>query len=100
MHDTSQLLYFLIDYASRISCKKHYFMNQPTFSHVPYPTDYMDIAVKKVKNHFKDNFKNKKVLDIPAGNGWTGEQLTEYGMEVKLTILYLGINRSGNRFDR
>ena len=39
-------------------------MNQPTFSHVPYPTDYMDIAVKKVKNHFKDNFNNKKVLDI------------------------------------
>ena len=47
-------------------------MNQPTFSHVPYPTDYMEIAVKKVKNHFKDNFKNKKVLDLPAGNGWIG----------------------------
>jgi hypothetical protein len=43
-------------------------MNQPTFSHVPYPTDYMDIAVKKVKDHFKDDFRNKKVLDLPAGN--------------------------------
>ena len=57
-------------------------MNHPTFSHAPYPADYMDIAVKKVKNHFKENFKDKKVLDIPAGNAWTGEQLTEYGMEV------------------
>ena len=57
-------------------------MNQPNFSHVPYPTDYMDIAVKKVKDHFKDNFRNKKVLDLPAGNGWIGEELTDYGMEV------------------
>jgi len=57
-------------------------MNQSTFSHVPYPSDYMKIAVKKVKNHFKDNFNMKKVLDIPAGNGWVGEQLTEFGMKV------------------
>ena len=57
-------------------------MNQPTFSHVPYPSDYMDIAVKKVKNYFKNNFKNVKVLDIPAGNGWIGEQLTTCGMNV------------------
>ena len=57
-------------------------MNQPNFSHVSNPTDYMDIAVKKVKDHFKDNFRNKKVLDLPAGNGWIGEVLTEYGMEV------------------
>ena len=57
-------------------------MNQPIFSHVSNPTDYMDIAVKKVKGHFKDNFRNKKVLDLPAGNGWIGEVLTEYGMEV------------------
>jgi len=57
-------------------------MNQPNFSHVSNPTDYMDIAVKKVKNHFKDNFRNKKVLDLPAGNGWIGEVLTEYGMKV------------------
>jgi len=41
----------------------------------------MEIAVMKVKNHFKDNFKNKKVLDLPAGNGWIGDQLNEYGME-------------------
>jgi len=57
-------------------------MNQSKFSHVPYPTDYMDIAVNKVKKHFKDNYKNKKVLDIPAGNGWIGEELCEHGMEV------------------
>jgi len=57
-------------------------MNQPTFSHVPYPTDYMEIAVKKVKNHFKGNFKNKRVLDMPAGNGWIGKQLDEFEMVV------------------
>jgi len=57
-------------------------MNQALFSHVPYSTDYMEIAVNTVKNHFKDNFKNKKVLDLPAGNGWIGKQLGEYGMEV------------------
>ena len=57
-------------------------MNQPTFSHVSYPSDYMEIAVKKVKNHFKDNLKDIKVLDMPAGNGWIGEQLSEYGMKV------------------
>ncbi len=57
-------------------------MNQSSFSHVPYPTDYMEIVVKKVKNHFADNFKNKKVLDMPAGNGWIGVQLNEYGMDV------------------
>jgi 2-polyprenyl-3-methyl-5-hydroxy-6-metoxy-1,4-benzoquinol methylase len=66
--------------------KKHYestnIVNQQTFSHLPYPTDYMEIAVKKVKNHLKDNLKNKKLLDLPAGNGWIEEQLTEYGMEV------------------
>jgi len=57
-------------------------MNQPTFSHVPYHSDYMEIAVKKVKSHFQGDLKNKKVLDIPAGNGWIGEQLNQYGMEV------------------
>ena len=54
-------------------------MNQPTFSHVPYPTDYMDIAVKKVKNHFKNNFKNKKVLDIPAGMDGLEKNLLNMG---------------------
>ena len=67
-------------------------MNQPNFSHVSNPTDYMDIAVKKVKDHFKDNFRNKKVLDIPAGNGFIGEVLTEYGMEV----ISADINEDGN----
>jgi hypothetical protein len=57
-------------------------MNQSTFSHFPYPRDFMVIALKQVKNHFKDNFKNKQVLDIPVGNGWIREPLTEYGIEV------------------
>ena len=35
-------------------------MNQPNFSHVANPTDYMDIALKKLKDHFKDDFQNKK----------------------------------------
>ena len=57
-------------------------MMQPTFSHVSYPSDYMSVSLKTIKKHFKDNFKNKKVLDLPAGNGWIGEQLNRYGMEV------------------
>ena len=34
-------------------------MNQPNFSHVSYASDYMDIAVKEVQNHFKDVLKDK-----------------------------------------
>jgi SAM-dependent methyltransferase len=68
------------DYQSNGKIYLH--MSQPKFSHVSNPTDYMEIAVKKVKNHFRDNFQNKKVLDIPSGNGWIGEALTEYGMDV------------------
>jgi len=57
-------------------------MKQSTFSHVPYPTDYMNIAFKKVKSHFNGSYKNKKVLDMPAGNGWIGQKLEEHGIEV------------------
>ena len=71
-------------------------MSQPTFSHVPYTSDYMEIAVSKVKNHFKDDVKNKKVLDIPAGNGWIGDQLTEYGMKV----ISADINEDKLHFDQ
>ena len=71
-------------------------MSQPIFSHVPYPTDYMEIAVKKVKNHFKDHFKNKKILDLPAGNGWIGDQLNEYGIEV----ISADINEDKPHFDQ
>ena len=42
----------------------------------------MGIAVNKVKNHFHGDLKKKKALDIPSGNGWAGEELTAYGMEV------------------
>jgi hypothetical protein len=39
-------------------------MNQPTFSHVPYPTDYMDIAVKKVKDHFNTFFTDWDLVEL------------------------------------
>mgnify|MGYP000504062997 CR=1 FL=1 len=52
------------------------------FSHVPNSPGYMPIVILNIESHFKDNLQNKKVLDIPAGNGWIGEQLTQHGMDV------------------
>ena len=57
---------------------------EPRFSHVDYASDYMRISVELVCAHFSgfaaDN--RKKVLDIPAGNGWIGDTLAEKGYEV------------------
>lgn len=55
--------------------------SQPTFSHVPYASDYMKIAVEKAVKHFDGNLTGKKVLDIPAGNGWVSEQLSNMGAD-------------------
>ncbi len=57
-------------------------MPQPTFSHVAYASDYMRIAVDLVKQRFGDDLTGKTVLDVPAGNGWVGEQLSLVGGDV------------------
>ena len=36
-------------------------MNKLTFSHVSYPTDYVEIAVKKVKNSNGENGKCQRI---------------------------------------
>ena len=48
---------------------------QSEFSHVPNFTDYMAVAVKTVNNFFKGDLINKKILDIPAGNGLVSSEL-------------------------
>jgi SAM-dependent methyltransferase len=55
----------------------------PKYSHVPYPSDYMQIAIKLVVGHFENNEPSGiKILDLPAGNGWLGEQLANQGYTV------------------
>lgn len=56
--------------------------SQPAFSHVSYATDYMHIAVNRVVNHFHEGLMGKRVLDMPAGNGWVGEVLSNRGAVV------------------
>mgnify|MGYP001208081264 CR=1 FL=1 len=55
--------------------------SQPNFSHVSYASDYMEIAVQKVATHFDGDLAGKRVLDIPAGNGWVSEELSKMGAE-------------------
>ena len=49
------------------------------FSHVPYATDYMQISVSKISEHFGGDLSGKTTLDLPAGNGWVTEQLKKLG---------------------
>lgn len=54
----------------------------PKFSHVPYASDYMKIAVDLTQRHFTQReIVQPKVLDIPAGNGWIGETLKKAGYD-------------------
>jgi len=71
-------------------------MQQPTFSDALYPANCMEIFVMEVKNHFEDDLKNKKVLDISTGNGWIENQLNESQKEIikhlfTLRILFLEV---------
>jgi SAM-dependent methyltransferase len=49
------------------------------FSHVSNVTDYMRITVDTIYHFFDDDIVNKKILDIPAGNGWVSQELTNLG---------------------
>jgi SAM-dependent methyltransferase len=51
----------------------------PKFSHVSYVSDYMRVAVDKVVRHFNGELSDRRVLDLPAGNGWVGSRLAELG---------------------
>ena len=51
------------------------------FSHVPYATDYMAIAVELVRNHFEGQLAGRRILDIPAGNGWVSDELSRGSAE-------------------
>jgi SAM-dependent methyltransferase len=52
------------------------------FSHVPYASDYMMIATKEIEKHFGSTLAGKTVLDLPAGNGWIGDDLSAKGCKV------------------
>ena len=54
------------------------------FSHRKYVSDYMRIAVSQVLEHFRHNVKGKRVLDVPAGIGWVGEELARAGADAVL----------------
>jgi 2-polyprenyl-3-methyl-5-hydroxy-6-metoxy-1,4-benzoquinol methylase len=54
------------------------------FSHRKYVSDYMRIAVSQVLEHFRHDVKGKRVLDVPAGIGWVGEELARAGADAVL----------------
>tara|TARA_B100000787_G_C16173171_1_gene287589 strand:- start:54 stop:800 length:747 start_codon:yes stop_codon:yes gene_type:complete len=56
--------------------------SQSKFSHVPNFTDYMKITVGIVIDFFKGDLKNKKILDLPAGNGLVSNELTRLNADV------------------
>ncbi len=67
----------------------------PKYSHVPYPSDYMQIAINLVVDHFENNEPHGiKILDLPAGNGWLGEQLANQGY----TVVSADINQERTDF--
>ncbi|MEK9555550.1 MAG: class I SAM-dependent methyltransferase [Gammaproteobacteria bacterium] len=51
------------------------------FSHRKYVSDYMRIAVSRVLTHFGGEMHGRKVLDVPAGIGWVGEELARAGAD-------------------
>lgn len=57
-------------------------MEQVKFSHVANVTDYMRIIVQTVQDHFGGEINNKKILDLPAGNGWVSDSLAKLGATV------------------
>ena len=52
---------------------------QSKFSHVPNFTDYMKVAVQSLSSFFNNDLTNKKILDIPAGNGLVSSELKKLG---------------------
>ena len=52
---------------------------QSQFSHVSNFTDYMEITVQTILNFFNSDLTNKKILDIPAGNGLVSKELDKLG---------------------
>ena len=57
-------------------------IKQSKFSHVPNFTDYMKITIREVINFFEKDLQNKKILDLPAGNGLVSNELKLNGADV------------------
>ncbi len=56
--------------------------SQSQFSHVSNFTDYMKIAVTTVIDFFQNDLKNKRILDLPAGNGLVSNKLSMHNADV------------------
>lgn len=54
------------------------------FSHRKYVSDYMRIAVSRVLEHFGNEMRGRRILDVPAGIGWVGEELARAGADAVL----------------
>ena len=50
-----------------------------TFSHVSNVTDYMRITVQTIHNFFDGDLTHKRILDLPAGNGWVSNEINALG---------------------
>ena len=70
-------------------------MSKRLFSHVPYASDYMKIALKIALDHVENNaILEANILDIPAGNGWIGEQCRK----TRHTVISADINKEQPNF--
>jgi SAM-dependent methyltransferase len=54
-------------------------MDKPKFSHVSNVCGYMNVIINVVNEYFGGNLGGKKILDLPAGNGWVSDKLSEMG---------------------
>jgi SAM-dependent methyltransferase len=54
-------------------------MSQVKFTHVNNVTGYMKIIVHTVSDFFGGDVSNRKILDMPAGNGWVSDALMAMG---------------------
>lgn len=54
-------------------------MQQVKFSHVDSVTGYMKIIVATVDDFFGGDVSGRKILDMPAGNGWVSDALAAKG---------------------
>lgn len=57
-------------------------MKNKKFTHVKNSTDYMRIIISNVEKFFGSQINKKKILDIPAGNGWISSALNKLGAQV------------------
>jgi len=54
-------------------------MDKKKFSHVSYECGYMNVIVKVISDFYRGNISDRKILDMPAGNGWVADTLSGMG---------------------